>query len=101
MFVVIVNAHVKSEHIEAFKTATLDNAMNSIQEPGIARFDVYQQTDDPAHFTLIEMYRSQDDPPRHRETAHYIRWSAAVSEMMVEPRLKVTYNILHPPVNEL
>jgi quinol monooxygenase YgiN len=101
MFVVIVYAHVKSDHVEAFKAATLDNAMNSIQEPGVARFDVYQQIDDPTRFTLIEMYRSEDAPIKHRETVHYARWSAAVSELMVEPRTKVTYDILYPPIIEI
>jgi len=100
MFVVIVHAHVKPESVEAFKDATKDNASNSIQESGIARFDVYQQTDDPSRFTLIEVYRSEDSPNKHRETAHYARWSATVSDMMVEPRTKTTYNILYPPVSE-
>jgi quinol monooxygenase YgiN len=100
MFVVIVHARVKPENLEAFKAATHDNASKSIQEPGIARFDVYQQADDPTCFTLIEVYRTEDAPSRHRETAHYARWSTAVIDMMAKPRTKITYNILYPPVSE-
>jgi (4S)-4-hydroxy-5-phosphonooxypentane-2,3-dione isomerase len=100
MFVVIVHARIKPESIEAFKDATQDNASNSIQEPGIARFDVYQQADDPTRFTLIEIYHSEDAPSKHRETTHYARWSTAVNDMMAEPRTKTTYNILYPPVSE-
>jgi autoinducer 2-degrading protein len=96
MFTVIVHAHVKPESINAFKAITLDNARNSIQEPGIARFDFYQQTDDSTRFTLIEIYRSEDAPIKHRETAHYIRWRDTVADMLVEPRIKVTYDILFP-----
>jgi quinol monooxygenase YgiN len=96
MFTVIVHAHVKPESINAFKAITLDNARNSIQEPGIARFDFYQQADDPTRFTLIEIYRSEDAPIKHRETAHYIRWRDTVADMLVEPRIKVTYDILFP-----
>jgi quinol monooxygenase YgiN len=96
MFTVIVHAHVKPESINAFKAITLDNARNSIQEPGIARFDFYQQADDPTRFTLIEIYRSEDAPIKHRETAHYIRWCDTVADMLVEPRIKVTYDILFP-----
>ena len=99
MFVVIVHAHVKPESVEAFKAVTHENASNSIQEAGIARFDVYQQTDDSTRFTLIEVYRSEDAPSKHRETVHYARWSAIVSDMMAEPRTKTTYNILYPPVS--
>jgi len=101
MFVVIVHAIVKPESIQAFKTATLDNASNSVQEPGVARFDFYQQSDDPTHFTLIEIYRSDDDPNKHRDTAHYTRWRDAVADMLAEPRTKITYDILYPPLNEL
>lgn len=101
MFVVIVYAHVKSEKVDAFKAATIENARNSSKEPGITRFDFYQQLDDPTRFTLIEMYRSEDAPIKHRETAHYVRWSTTVSEMMAEPRSKVTYNILFPPASEI
>jgi autoinducer 2-degrading protein len=101
MFVVIVHAHVKPESIEAFKTATLNNASNSIQEAGVVRFDFYQQADDPTRFTLIEIYRSEDAPINHRKTSHYSHWSATVTDMMAEPRIKVTYNILYPPISEL
>jgi len=100
MFVVIVLAHVKSDRIEDFKIATIDNASNSMKEPGIARFDFYQQSDDPTRFTLIEIYRSEDAPNKHRETVHYARWSATVTDMMAEPRTKVIHNILYPPVSE-
>jgi autoinducer 2-degrading protein len=47
MLVVHVHLRVKPEWVEAFKAATLENARQSIREPGIARFDVMQQADDP------------------------------------------------------
>ena len=100
MHAVIVSIHVKPESIEAFITATLDNASNSVKEPGVARFDFYQQLDDPTHFTLIEVYRYEDAPIKHRETSHYLRWNNTVSEMMKESRTKVTYNIIYPPLDK-
>jgi quinol monooxygenase YgiN len=66
----------------------------------VARFDFYQQADDPTRFTLIEMYRSDEAPSKHRDTPHYARWRDAVADMLAEPRTKVTYNILYPPVIE-
>ena len=91
MLIVHVHVKVKPESVEAFRAATIENARNSIQEPGIARFDVLQQADDPARFLLIEIYRSADDPARHRETAHYAVWRDTVAEMMAEPRTRVEY----------
>ena len=100
MFVVHVCAHVKPESIEAFKQATVENASNSVKEPGIARFDVIQQSDDPARFVLVEVYRTADAPARHKETAHYARWRDAVSGMMAEPRTSVKYGNIFPPDDE-
>jgi autoinducer 2-degrading protein len=96
MHIVHVFCHVKPEHVEAFKQACIDNARNSVQEPGIARFDVIQQQDDPARFVLVEVYRTADDPARHKETAHYARWRDAVADMMVEPRSSVKYANIFP-----
>jgi quinol monooxygenase YgiN len=64
MQIVHVHVHVKPEYIEAFRAATLENARNSVQEPGVVRFDVIQQEDDPTRFILVEIYR--DDAARRR-----------------------------------
>ena len=96
MLIIHVMIHVKPEHLEAFKAATLDNARNSVREPGIARFDVIQQVDDPTRFMLVEVYRDADAPARHRETAHYAAWLAAVTDMFVEPRTRSQYSNLFP-----
>lgn len=97
MQVVHVHVHVKPECIEAFRQATIDNARNSVQEPGIARFDVVQQADDPARFTLVEVYRTPEASAAHKATAHYARWRDAVADLMAEPRFAVKYENVFPP----
>ncbi len=99
MFIVHVFVHVKPDQIESFKTATLENARNSIQEPGIARFDVLQQQDDPSRFVLVEVYRTPDDPAKHKETAHYQKWRDTVADMMAEPRSSIKYTNVLPDEN--
>ena len=96
MLVVHVHVHVKPEHVEAFRQATLDNARHSVQEPGIARFDVVQQADDPTRFVLVEAYRSVEATAAHKATAHYARWRDAVADWMAEPRTSVKYANVHP-----
>lgn len=96
MFIVQVYVHVKPESVDAFKAATLENARNSVREPGIARFDVIQQLDDPTRFMLVEVYRTPDDPARHKETAHYATWRDTVAPMMAEPRSSVKYTNVYP-----
>lgn len=96
MLIVHVFVHVKSDQVEAFQQATLENAHNSIQEPGIARFDIIQQHDDLTRFLLAEVYRTPDDPARHKETAHYQKWRDAVANMMAEPRTSIKYTNVFP-----
>jgi quinol monooxygenase YgiN len=97
MHIVHVHVHIKLEWIEAFIAATLDNASNSVKEPGVARFDVIQQQDNPARFTLVEAYRDAEvAPAAHKQTAHYARWRDAVEKMMAEPRQAVKYTNLFP-----
>jgi autoinducer 2-degrading protein len=96
MLVVHVHVHVKPEYVEAFSRATIENARNSVQEPGIARFDVVQQADETTRFVLVEVYRTPEDTVRHKETAHYRAWRDAVAEMMAEPRTSVKYANVFP-----
>ena len=96
MLVVHVFVHVKGDQVDAFKATSLENAQHSIQEPGIARFDVIQQNDDPTRFVLVEVYRTTDDPARHKETAHYQKWRDTVADMMAEPRSSIKYTNLFP-----
>lgn len=96
MQVVLVHVHVKPECVAAFRQATIENARNSVQEPGIARFDVAQQADDPTRFTLVEAYRTPEASTVHKATVHYARWRDAVADMMAEPRTAVKYANVYP-----
>jgi quinol monooxygenase YgiN len=91
MLIVHVHVHVKPDSVEAFRKATVENASQSMKEPGVARFDVCQQQDDPNRFVLVEAYRTTDAPAQHKETAHYQKWRDAVQSMMAEPRTSVKY----------
>jgi quinol monooxygenase YgiN len=96
MLVVFVHVKVKPEFVEAFELATSDNARSSAKEPGIARFDVIRQNDDPRAFVLIEVYRTEEAPAQHKATAHYATWRDTVEPMMAEPRRSVKYSNVFP-----
>jgi quinol monooxygenase YgiN len=96
MLVVHVNVQVKPDAIEAFRRATLVNASASLEEPGVVRFDVAQALDDPTRFVLVEVYRDEQGPARHRETTHYAAWRDAVADLMAAPRTRVEYRAEFP-----
>jgi len=96
LLVVQVACHVKAEHVAAFREATLANARASVKEPGIARFDVLQDRDDPTRFLLVEMYRAMEAPAAHKETDHYKQWRDTVASMMAQPRTSKKYLNAYP-----
>jgi quinol monooxygenase YgiN len=96
MLVVHVHVKVKPDCIDAFKETTMENARQSIKEPGIARFDVVQQIDDPTRFVLVEVYRSVEATAAHKATAHYAAWRDRMESLMAEPRSSVKYSNVFP-----
>jgi len=100
MFIVHVHVRVKPESVADFRQATVENARSSIQEPGIARFDVVEQQDDATRFILIEVYRTPEAATAHKETAHYAKWRDAVAPMMAEPRQSTKYNAVFPDLQD-
>ena len=96
LLVVHVQVQVKAEYIDAFVAATLENARQSLREPGIARFDVAQDLSDPTRFVLVEVYANQDAPAEHKRTAHYATWRDTVADMMAEPRTSSKFRGLFP-----
>lgn len=96
MYIVHVFVQVKPDCIVKFREATLINARASLQEPGIVRFDVLQEEGNPESFLLVEVYRTKDDPARHKQTDHYHQWQTDVEEMIAVPRTKKIYENIFP-----
>jgi quinol monooxygenase YgiN len=96
MLIVHVHVRVKPDGIEAFRQVTIENARQSVREPGIARFDVVQQSDDPTRFVLVEVYRSVEATAAHKATAHYAAWRDGAEPLMAEPRSRVEYSNVFP-----
>lgn len=95
MFIVHVDITVKPEHTDEFIEATLANVQNSIQEPGIARFD-FLQGEDVNRFMLVEVYRTPEDAAKHKDTPHYMVWRDAVAHMMEVPRTSRKFTNIAP-----
>jgi (4S)-4-hydroxy-5-phosphonooxypentane-2,3-dione isomerase len=95
---VIIHVHIKvqADQIESFKRATVDNAQNSVQEPGCLVFDVVQRVDDPSLFVLVEAYRDEAAVNAHRSTEHYQRWRSVAEPLMAEPRTRFEFQPIFP-----
>jgi (4S)-4-hydroxy-5-phosphonooxypentane-2,3-dione isomerase len=96
MYIMHVSIRVKPECVDAFIEATLANARGSVKEPGVARFDVIQELEDPSLFKLVEVYRSEADVAKHKETEHFKAWFKVAEPMMAEARTRVFYRNIFP-----
>ena len=98
MYVTLVHVRVLPGRVADFITATRDNHLASVREPGNVRFDVLQAPDDPTRFVLYEAYADGSAAGAHKETAHYRAWREAVAPMMAEPRRGESFTGLYPGV---
>jgi (4S)-4-hydroxy-5-phosphonooxypentane-2,3-dione isomerase len=96
MIALLVHLHVKPECIEQFLAETTENARNSRKEPGIVRFDLIQEVEDPSRFALFELYRDQKGAEAHRLTAHYAKWRDAVPPLLATERTRKIYRPIEP-----
>jgi (4S)-4-hydroxy-5-phosphonooxypentane-2,3-dione isomerase len=96
MIVTIVNIVVKSENIDQFIEATIENHQHSIKEKGNLRFDVLQHRDNLSAFTLYEAYESDEAAAEHKKTAHYLKWRDAVEPWMDKPRQGIAHSVIAP-----
>ena len=96
MLIVHVHVRVRPGRTADFLAATLVNARASLGEPGVVRFDVIQDNDDPNHVVLVEVYRDADGAAAHKQEPHYATWRDTVAEMMAEPRASAKFSAVFP-----
>ena len=96
MIVRVINVFVKEDRVEDFSVATRKNRQGSVQEPGVLRFDVLQDSTDPTHFILYEAYRSEEAATQHKQMSHYAEWKTDVESMMARPRKSTACTVIAP-----
>ncbi len=101
MRVALIRIQVKPGAEAAFLEATLENARASNREPGVARFDVLREAEDPSRFVLVEAYRDEEASARHKETPHYLRWKMIVEPLMAGERTREFFDGAYVPDRDL
>lgn len=70
--------YIKPEFVEAYKAAILENARLTIYEEGLIRFYVFQDREDPTHFSLLEIYGDPEAREFHLQTEQFLKWKDIV-----------------------
>ena len=72
MLALVVDFHIKPEHVEAFADAIGANAKASREtEAGCRQFDVCRDAADPTRFFLYELYDDEAAIAAHMASAHF------------------------------
>lgn len=74
MYIFQVHHYIKPDCIEDYKAATLENAQKTRLELGVLRFEFFQDSTNPAHFSLFEVYADLTARDAHLETEHFLKW---------------------------
>ena len=86
MIVLVVDLHASAGHETDLLNAGIADANNTMQnEPGCIRFDVVQDSVDPAHLWFYEVYRDQAALDKHRNMPHFHAWRATPAEWFAAP----------------
>ena len=79
--VLVVNVTVHPEHTDGLRPAMLENAANSVKEPGCHQFDVSVSQDDPNSFIFYEVYSDADALAAHRKRPHFLNYWNRMQEL--------------------
>ncbi len=99
MYIFQVHHYIKPDQIETYKIATLENARMTILEPGVIRFDVFQDSMNSSHFSLLEVYCDTAARDVHLETAHFKMWKDVYLQTQERSGNGDEFNSLFPDEN--
>jgi (4S)-4-hydroxy-5-phosphonooxypentane-2,3-dione isomerase len=94
MYVVVVNFIAKPEAADAFRTAVLAQAKNSLaNEAGCRVFDVAAPTPESSEVFLYEVYENEAAFQVHLRSAHFLDFDETTKPMTVSKDVR-TYQLL-------
>jgi len=82
MFVQLVHIRIKPGRAGDFLDVFRVNYEGTRAEPGNYRFDVLRDPADENHFVVYEVFENEAAVDAHRQTDHYRRTAAALTELM-------------------
>jgi len=90
MLAIVVHFEVKPDKINAFREEIVGHATRCIErEPGCLQFDVVQDTKNPAHFAVYEIYTDQAAIDAHRATPYMAATGKILPDLITKRDLTI------------
>lgn len=81
-FIVVAKFRAKPESATKLKELITETAKQSWQEPGLLKYILVEDPNQPDLFTLVEFFETEADFNEHRQTAHLINFRDQVAELL-------------------
>ena len=83
MYAIFGAINVKTEHLNAFREATIREARDTVRdEPGVFQFHILTDAETPNRFYYFEIFRDEDAAEAHWATETFQTWWATVEDML-------------------
>jgi quinol monooxygenase YgiN len=84
----IANLIVDEVHLESYKAALKEEIEASVRlEAGVLTLYAVSAKDDPAYFTILEIYADQASYEAHLKTPHFVKYKTSTQEMVKSLKL--------------
>jgi len=88
---------VRPEQIELFLTSAAPYASACMQEAGLVSFALLRELDEPAYFSMFEVYHDEQAWQTHLATGHYQLWQIMIERLLVIPASSKPFIPIFPP----
>ena len=83
-YVVIVHLHAKPGQDKKLVEILSTNMIATHKEPGLRKFTLHRDLDNPLHFMVVEVYDGRADYDYHHAQPHYAVCMAALPATLAE-----------------
>jgi len=93
----LTSIQINLASVDKFLAASAPFAGESLRESGLVSFALLQQVNNPAHFSMFDVYHDDAARETHLKSAHYLVWLDSIFPLLAEPMTPLSYTPIFPP----
>jgi quinol monooxygenase YgiN len=91
MIIIHAFIHVNPKHRKEFLEQAVQVTIQSQAEEGNISYRLYEETDQPNKFVILEEWKDQTAIEHHEETSHFKKFINDVPDLLLEPLYVAKY----------
>lgn len=94
MIKIVAENYIKEEHQKEFLKLTKELIILSREETGNISYHLYQDIQDPSHYTFVEEWKNQKAIDLHNQTKHFTTIVPQIKSFTSKPSRVVKYRVV-------